>query len=53
MHDRVVNNISPKLAKVVFNLIDNLKTQKNADKSPSNNKTSGNKPMNSWPIYLK
>ena len=47
-HDGVINNITPKPTKVAFNLIDNLRESKNVEKSPPDNKTSGNKPRNSW-----
>ena len=47
LHCVVVDNITPKPAKVVFNLIDNLKASKNVEKYPPNNKTFGNKPKNS------
>ena len=46
MHDRVVNNITPKTAKVAFNLIDNFKASMNVEKPPSNNKMFGNKLKN-------
>ena len=46
VHDRVVDNITPKLAKVVFNLTENLKASKNVEKSPPDNKTFGNKLKN-------
>ena len=49
VHNGVVDKITPKLAKAVFNLIDNLKAFKNFNKSPRNNKMLGNKLKNtSW-----
>ena len=48
VHDGVVDHITPKLAKVAFNLTDNLKASKQAEKPPSDKQVSGNRPRNSW-----
>jgi hypothetical protein len=45
--------LTPKLAKVAFNLIDGLNVAKNAEKPPPDNKTSGKKPRNSWASHPK
>ena len=48
VHDGVVDNITPKPAKVAFNLIDSIKASKQAEKPPSDKQVSGNRPRNSW-----
>ena len=48
VHDRVVDNITPKPAKVAFNLTNNLKASRQAEKSLSDKQASGNRPRNSW-----
>lgn len=48
VHDGVVDNITPKPAKVAFNLIDNLKASRQAEKSLSDKQASRNRPRNSW-----
>ena len=48
IHDRVIANITPKLEKVAFNLIDNLKASKQAEQPPSDKQVSGNRPRKSW-----
>ena len=47
VHDGVIDNITPKLAKVAFNLIYNLKASKNVEKYPPDIKMFGSKPNNS------
>lgn len=46
IHDGMVNKITPKLAKPTLNLMGNIKSSKTTHKSPSNNKTIGNKKKN-------
>ena len=54
VHDGVFDNITPKPAKVAFNLIDNLRAYKNIEKPPIDNKMFGNKQKNSsWVIHPK
>ena len=48
VYDGVVDNVTPKPAKMTFNLTDCLKEAKNAEKPPLDNKMSGNKLRNSW-----
>ena len=44
VHDGVVDNITPKPAKMAFNLIDNFKVAKQAKKPPPDKQVSGNRP---------
>ena len=48
VHDGVVDDITPKLAKVAFNLTDTLKASKQAEKPPSDKQVSRSRPRNSW-----
>lgn len=53
VHDGVVDNVTPKLAKVAFNLTDGLNAAKNTEKPPPDNKTSEKKLRNSWVSHPK
>ena len=53
VHDRVVDNITPKPTKVAFNLTDGLKVAKQAEKSPPDKQVSRNRPRNSWAMRPK
>ena len=48
VHDRVVDNITPKPPKASFNLTDNFKASKHVENPPSDKQTSGNRLRNSW-----
>ena len=48
VHDGVVDYITPKPMKAVFNLTNGLKAAKQAEKPPSDKQVSRNRPRNSW-----